>query len=92
MTCLFEFTITQSKWAGTTNKGNRNNVCGHCSSGLKTEAATGGFLEQKVFLETLQDITYAEFQVFPVNFAKFLRTNILQNTSWQLLLSKSQND
>ena len=58
------------------------------------EAATGGVLKRKVFLETSQNLQENPFvgglkpatvlktsRDFPVNFAKFLRTRVLKNTS-----------
>ena len=63
------------------------------------EAATRGVLIEKVFLEILQNsqentcarVSFliklqAATWYFPVNFAKFLRTPFLQNTSGWLLL------
>ena len=64
-----------------------------------SEAATEGVLQEKVFLEILQNsqenaCARASFfnetrlwhKCFPVNFANFLRTSLLQNTSGRLLL------
>ena len=58
------------------------------------EAATGGVLKRKVFLETSQNLQENPFvgglkpatvlktsRDFPVNFAKFLRTRVLKNNS-----------
>ena len=67
-----------------------------------TEAATGGDLPKKMFLkisQNSQENTYVSLflnrvagqrlwhRYFPVNFAKFLRTPFLQNTSGRLLLT-----
>ena len=74
---------------------------------LKTEAATGLVLQEKVFLGISQNsqensCTRVSFLIklkkrllhrcFPVNFVKFLRTSFLQNTSGQLLLYKDLCD
>ena len=61
----------------------------------KSEAATKGALQEKVFLELLQNSQESPatllkkrlwHRCFPVNFVKFLRRPFLQNTSWRLLL------
>ena len=70
----------------------------------KEEAATRGFLCNKVFLEISQHsqknicarpTTLLRKRLwhrcFPVNFVKFLRTPFLQNTSRRLLLKKALN-
>ena len=51
------------------------------------EAATGGVLRKKVFLEMLQNQEESPVpEETPKNFAKFLRTPFLQNSSERLLL------
>ena len=54
-----------------------------------SEAATRRVLWEKVFLEisqNSQESTSARVSLIPLNFAKFLRTSFLQNTSGRLLL------
>ena len=51
-----------------------------------SEAVTRGVLSEKVFL--LKKRLW--HRCFPVNFAKFLRTSVLQNTSGRLLLEPSE--
>ena len=59
---------------------------------LFSKAATGGVLCKKVFLEISQNsqkntfVSLRKHRRLPVNFAKFLRTPFLENTSGRLRL------
>ena len=72
------------------------------SNSLFSEAATGGVVYKKVFLKISQNSQETTWEpglrpatllkkrlwhtCFPVNFAKFLRSPFLQNTSWRQLV------